>query len=270
MGLIQADNNVFYIITPSPGSKILKSYDQCSTWEILPDLMIGSTNYSTYLGQSLIQAADRKIYVGGAWQDYNGGYVFRSGYVISNACIITPNLQGSIKQWVSFSKSDVLNGGAINYNFVSSSNAGATWSSWLPLSDANLQNVVCQGNGKDLIKVQVILYSLKHNATPQVNWINLQYVSGDISSLNNVVIAPNPFKPGSQNSSITFYNLTSDAVIKVYSITGRLINTLNANVNKCVWDTRDSHGKLLPVGMYTCYISNSQGEKKYLQLMIQR
>ena len=87
------------------------------------------------------------------------------------------------------------------------------------------------------------------------------YVSGDFSSLDNVVIAPNPFKPDSLNSTITFYNLTSDAVIKVYTITGRLINTLNANINKCVWDTRDSHGKLLPLGMYTCYITNSRVKK---------
>ena len=35
----------------------------------------------------------------------------------------------------------MLNGGAINYNFASSSNAGTTWSSWLPLSNANLQNM---------------------------------------------------------------------------------------------------------------------------------
>ena len=230
--------------------------------------MIGSVNYSTYVIDNMIQALDRKIYIGGAWQDYNGGYVFKSGYVSSNICIINPTISGPVNKWLAFTKSDSLNGGNINYEFASSSNKGITWSSWTPLADVNLKNVPCQENGNDLIRLRVTLYSPDHNTTPQINSITLNYDSGYRTSLDNVIIVPNPFRPDSINNTITFYNLTADAVINVYSITGRLITTLKPTINKCVWDTRDNHGKLLPAGMYTCYISNSQSQKKYLQLMI--
>ena len=108
-----------------------------------------------------------------------------------------------------------------------------------------------------------------HSAYSTAIW-NSTLIPYRVNNLDSVIIAPNPFKANALNSTITFYNLTADAVIKVYTITGRLITSLSTIDYKCVWDTRDSRGKLLPLGMYTCYISNSKGEKKYLQLMIQR
>ena len=272
-GLIEADNNVFYKAYSPFGitGAILRSYDQCATWQALPNLMIGSANFNQYLSTcSIIQAIDRKIYIAGATNAGAGvGYVFKSGYVSSDQCIITPNIQGSVKQWLSYTKSDALNGGNINYEFASTSDGGVTWSSWLSLSNANLQSVKCLGIGQDFLKVRVTLYSLNHNTTPQVNWISLQYDSGYSTSLNNVVIAPNPFKPGSINT-ITFFNLTGNTEIKVYTITGRLINILNTTYNKYVWDARDSHGRLLAPGVYICVITDSSGQNVHLQLMIAR
>ena len=86
---------------------------------------------------------------------------------------------------------------------------------------------------------------------------------------NTVVIAPNPFIPGSINT-ITFFNLTGNSEIKVFTITGRLLITLNANTDKYVWDACDSHGRLLAPGDYTCIITDSSGQNVHLQLMIAR
>jgi len=91
-------------------------------------------------------------------------------------------------------------------------------------------------------------------------------------NLDNVIIGPNPFKPTAQNNVITFYNLTSDAEIKIYSITGILITDLKKNnaTDTFIWDGKNSHGKSLPTGIYICYITNSQGQTQHLQLVIQR
>ena len=93
-----------------------------------------------------------------------------------------------------------------------------------------------------------------------------------VSNLNNVIIGPNPFKPNAQNNVVTFYNLTPEAEIKIYTITGLLIVDLKKNDTSTayIWDGKDSHGKFLPTGIYICYFNNSNGQNNHLQLVIQR
>ncbi|MDD5067140.1 MAG: PQQ-binding-like beta-propeller repeat protein [bacterium] len=90
------------------------------------------------------------------------------------------------------------------------------------------------------------------------------------SSLDHVVIAPNPFKPGSQENVVTFFNLPVKADIKVYTVSGGLITHLTKNDgrDRYTWNARDSSGRSLATGIYLCLIKNYKGEKKLLQFIV--
>lgn len=114
--------------------------------------------------------------------------------------------------------------------------------------------------------------------TPLLNSVSFAYtlpfsnIPPSIGNLNNVIIGPNPFKPNAQNNVVTFYNLTPEAEIKIYTITGLLVTDLkkNDNTRTYIWDGKDSHGRLLAPGIYICYFVNSNGQNNHLQLAIQR
>lgn len=77
------------------------------------------------------------------------------------------------------------------------------------------------------------------------------------SNLNRVLIYPNPFV-ASLHQTLTIAGLTPQAVIKILDLDGRVLATLeesdgNGGVD---WDTRATQGKLVPSGIYLCYITS--------------
>jgi len=85
------------------------------------------------------------------------------------------------------------------------------------------------------------------------------------STLSNVAIYPNPLKPDRGND-ITFDNLTDEAKIRIYTITGRLIRKLEvtpADNYQKVWDTRNGDGYEVASGVYIYFITSSgKGEAR--------
>jgi len=89
---------------------------------------------------------------------------------------------------------------------------------------------------------------------------------GASSSLGNVKVYPNPYKPGTggiyDNSSlgegIVFSNLTPNANIKIFNIAGELVAEFNETNGdgKYLWDTRNSKGEKVASGVYIYYITN--------------
>lgn len=118
------------------------------------------------------------------------------------------------------------------------------------------------------------LYAIGEGESSSTNGTGDDNASSLNQDLNNVIIAPNPFKPNLPGSAdyVTFYNLTQDAEIKIFTVTGRLIVTLKKinNDNKYTWNVRDKNNRLLPSGVYICYITNSKNQKKHLKLIIIR
>lgn len=116
------------------------------------------------------------MYVGGSdW--FTNGYVFKSGYPSSSQVVLTNIVpqDSKIKRWLSWARSDALNGGAIIYEFSYSADYGSSWSGWLALSDANLLAVPCAGDGRDRLRIRLTMSSSNHDATPVVDWISLDY-----------------------------------------------------------------------------------------------
>ncbi|MCB4792145.1 MAG: gliding motility-associated C-terminal domain-containing protein [Elusimicrobia bacterium] len=100
------------------------------------------------------------------------------------------------------------------------------------------------------------------NAPPAVN-------STAQNNLNNVIIYPNPYKPGSgtnhdRTGGVVFANLTNNAKISIFNISGELVyeaNEVNGS-GTLEWDGKNKSGNKVSSGVYVYLITNSGGEKK--------
>jgi hypothetical protein len=93
------------------------------------------------------------------------------------------------------------------------------------------------------------------------------------STLNNIRIYPNPFKPydgdpdtgipydGSANSGIIFDNLTENCTIKIFNLAGELVDELSGITGKAQWDAKNKKGKEVASGVYIYLITDKDGRK---------
>jgi C1A family cysteine protease len=90
-----------------------------------------------------------------------------------------------------------------------------------------------------------------------------------LMNLDSAKIFPNPFNP--RNGQCTINNLTSDADIKIYTITGELVRHLvySSSSGHATWDGRNDNGTGVASGVYIVLISNNSG-KKVLKIAVQR
>ena len=82
---------------------------------------------------------------------------------------------------------------------------------------------------------------------------------------------PVPFKPSAGHTKITFTNLTRFARIRIYTISGELVRTLDKfDAGDSVdWNVRNSRGSAVDSGVYLYLIKNG-GQTKKGKLMIIR
>lgn len=90
-------------------------------------------------------------------------------------------------------------------------------------------------------------------------------------TLVNVIAGPIPFKI-SRDKNFRFEKLTADATIKIYSILGELICTLQETDNdgKQEWDLKDKNGNIVNQGVYICEITNTKGERKFIKIALSK
>ncbi|MFH1563178.1 MAG: hypothetical protein ABIF11_07170 [Nitrospirota bacterium] len=123
-----------------------------------------------------------------------------------------------------------------------------------------------------------------------VVWCNINYLTTFMpmgiliapANLGNVIVYPNPFKPNSGlgHEYITFGSkkdvsrkLTSSATIKIYTISGDLVKTLEVTPQddgQKVWYANNDFGNKVASGVYIYMIINPQGEKCIGKLAIIR
>ena len=78
------------------------------------------------------------------------------------------------------------------------------------------------------------------------------------TDLTDVKVYPNPCK----NGTITFNNLTENAKIQIYTITGKLVFEGEADSIDYQWYLKNEDDKDIASGVYIYYISNDKGDKK--------
>ena len=94
----------------------------------------------------------------------------------------------------------------------------------------------------------------------------LQLVSA--ANLDNVVVFPNPYKPGSGGSfdasGVTFGGLTAGAKIKIFTISGQPVRELEETDNDGIflWDAKNNSGENAASGVYFYLITDPAGNKK--------
>lgn len=84
-------------------------------------------------------------------------------------------------------------------------------------------------------------------------------------TLDDVFVYPNPLKPEHAQDFITFANLTPEATIRIYTLSGSFIAEVEEDDGNggVEWDLRDEHGRRVPSGVYIYRASgsNSAGEE---------
>lgn len=84
------------------------------------------------------------------------------------------------------------------------------------------------------------------------------------NDLSQVFTYPNPCRVGAGDNSIMFANLTKAATIKILTLSGQVIRTLeekdgNGGVS---WDLRNEQGEMVAAGIYMYYVSNQSDSQK--------
>lgn len=109
-------------------------------------------------------------------------------------------------------------------------------------------------------------FSLETGAAPAVTVYDL--ASPDLSSAH---CYPVPFKPSAGHTKITFTGLTRSARIRVYTLSGRLVRTLEKSDagDTLDWDVRNSAGESLASGVYI-FVVKSPSQTASGKLMVIR
>lgn len=91
------------------------------------------------------------------------------------------------------------------------------------------------------------------------------------SDLASAHAFPVPFRPSRGHTKITFTDLTPEADLLIYTISGELVKTINKkNATAAIdWDARNDKGEDLASGVYV-FIIKSSGSTKKGKLMIIR
>lgn len=92
-------------------------------------------------------------------------------------------------------------------------------------------------------------------------------------NLENIIIAPNPFKPSRGDTVMVFDNIPSIATLRIFSPDGQLIRTIeksDSSGGSIFWDVKNDSGGNVSSGIYIYVITDSSGNKKKGKLAIIR
>jgi hypothetical protein len=81
-------------------------------------------------------------------------------------------------------------------------------------------------------------------------------------SLNNVRSYPNPWRSDRHAAiGVTFDRMTSNSTVKIFTVSGRHVHSLEAPSGSVVWDLKNDSGDKVASGIYLYVITNDQGQK---------
>jgi hypothetical protein len=117
-------------------------------------------------------------------------------------------------------------------------------------------------------------YAIRATATDWVGNISAPaqaviFIVGD--DLNNIVVYPNPWDTRKHpNRIVRFANLTPQAEIKIFTVSGHWVKTLDASNGFAEWDLTNDAGQNVASGIYIYLATNSSGQKGRGQIHVIR
>jgi len=83
-------------------------------------------------------------------------------------------------------------------------------------------------------------------------------------NLDNVKVYPNPYNPRKNALGFAFVNLTAEATIKIYTVTGQLVREVSysSGDGRAMWDGKNDAGKEVASGIYVALIKGPSDTKK--------
>ncbi|MCK4419376.1 S8 family peptidase, partial [Candidatus Aerophobetes bacterium] len=88
-------------------------------------------------------------------------------------------------------------------------------------------------------------------------------------SLESLVVYPNPFSMRKGHTQIIFYGLTSDAKIRIFTLTGNLLKEEEVSYQySWTWDVKNMAGEELARGIYLWIVTNTAGGRRIGKIAI--
>ncbi len=297
---IDPDNNQVLYLSVSSTGLVYKSTNAGNSWINTTLLSTSGYNIGTIFGGATIagKPGNQTLFVSGhrgIVKSRDGGETWTKSFAISNLSPLIPSSR-IYEDWTwqlpcSKVVADPLNPDRVVFitsqwgdtfripqaGIYVSTNCGDTWTKLFNLPNiGGTINFTDDGyslleysNGADVWRFN--LYPASTNSNPLDP---LETENKNFNNLDNLIVGPNPFKPNSPGGSdyIIFANLTEKATIKVHTILGELIVTLQEKDGDGIykWDGKNNNSKSLASGVYICHITNPQGESKFVKLLVIR
>lgn len=266
---IEAHNGVFYKLYRT---NVWKSYDRGVSWQDPVDLVKNGKNFGKILGRGLIQTAGRRLFTGGATNYSDPSPVFYTGHVLSSRVIWNVPKTDAIG-YLSFSKSETLNGGQVLYEFSFSQDNAQSWSAWNALTDESLSAVPVKGTGDDRLRIRMTITATNRMRAPEIDFLRVEYLNGEKEDLGEALVAPNPVSMAKGENRVTFFNLPALVNLRVYSaIGGKVAEIMNIPTfsGRFQWDLKNDQGEFIKSGVYLCELEDPLGNVKKLKLAVTR
>lgn len=224
-----------------PGNNVL-----CIAKDKNNSIWVGSTD-----GIAIINCTDRIINSPGCeavlpivQQDQFAGYLFKGEMV---QCIA---VDGANRKWIGTKKGAWLmseNGEKIVYQFNDQNS---------PLLNNDVKKIgIDPVSGEVFFATAAGICSFRSTSTEGK------------TSLNNVLIFPNPVPPN-YNGTIAIKGLTDHALIKITELNGRLVFQTRALGGQAIWNGKDYLGNKIASGIYLVMIKNENGDDKIVSKII--
>ena len=95
------------------------------------------------------------------------------------------------------------------------------------------------------------------------------YVTVAAANLDNAIAGPNPWVGSTDPPIITIDRITAKSKVKIYTVAGTLVRSLDEKDGKADWDVKDESGADAPAGIYV-FVIRDEKRKKILKNAVVR
>lgn len=117
------------------------------------------------------------------------------------------------------------------------------------------------------------VYANENKVTALTNHISTFAIIQNVpaADLNAIKVYPNPWNPGLVPQGVVIDGLTKTAEIRIYTITGQLVNVLNSSDGngRIIWNGKNSDGMNVSSGVYIAIVKNDS-QKKVIRIGVER